>query len=127
LPIERYLYALLPSGHTVLDYTEGIEAFSDQQREYLRTRPIGEHDYWLPHEQYIVHQRVEPVEDDAGRIGVWNTAALIPIQEYLQRTHPQILLSPHLLSPCESPPILHSIPTVDDPPTYLEPITIEET
>jgi len=103
LPIERYLYALLPNGYTVLDYTEGLEAFSDQQREYLRTRPIGETVYWLPLEQYVVHQRVTPSEDDTGRLGVWNTAVLIPIQEYLQLTHPRRLLAPYLLAPCEDP------------------------
>lgn len=110
MPIERYLYALLPSGEYILDYTSGLDGFCDETLEYIRTREVGSHVYWLPLEQCVVRQLVESTDDRSGREGVWNSAAIIPINEYLQLTDPYALLEPYLIVKCENPLKLNPIP-----------------
>lgn len=104
MPIERFLFTLSPEPEVgyIVDKSPGLN-LSDFSFQYVRTRPLGEHVYWLPSEQLIVVQKVEKTyefpdkpEGMQGREGVWNSAVLCPINEYLRLTRPETLLKQYL-------------------------------
>ena len=121
MPIERYLFALLPEDGYTVRKTMGLNNVSDSSIEYLRRCPVSdkEYVYWLPDEQMVVVQRVEKNYEfpdmplgEQGRGGVWNSAALIPINDYLRLTNPVEILSQYL------------VPKSDKAPERLESVTV---
>jgi hypothetical protein len=117
LNIEHFLFGLDEHGNYFLHKSRGVNnIISDENLHRLRENKPTPNDeiYYIPSEKLIAIQHVKDVVRKQ-RVGVWNHTLLIPVSEYIRDNDPLTKYSRFFIK------------EVDDPPSYLEPITIEET
>ncbi len=85
--VEQFLFALADDGRYYFIKSPGVELIlSDSNIQDLRMRKRDNGPQWLPTEQVVAIQHIEPTSDKSGREGVWNHTILIPIREYIQHS-----------------------------------------
>ena len=106
---EQIVYGLFNGYGYVLTKTDGVDKIvSDKMLKTLLSLQHDEQLLWPPHhpnkEFYISCTRIEPIEDEYKRVGVFNSTILIPLTEYLAYTQPLRLVKPHFARRTEKPP-----------------------
>lgn len=111
--MEQFLFGLMRDGNYTFLKSPGLnQLLSDVNIQYLRQKRLNNGEpYWLPTEQVVAIQYIKEVKDDSGRVGVWNSTLLFPIDEYIRETYPYKRFSRFFIKREEDTPL--TLKTVD--------------